>query len=183
MSIDSSWVANELTAIDALGHEPQEKGKRLETLVATIFSLVSGLQYEGANLLNFYRTEEVDLLFWNDRERDGVHFLDCPLIIECKSSKTPLSGRDLRYFATMLRDKGRSSGVLVALAGVAGDEEAVTAGFYHMTASLIEGVTVLVVTRDDLLALQSGADLVALLKRRLLSVVKSQVLQAAAAVR
>ena len=180
MSLNTAWVVAELSAIDALGHKPQEKGKRLELLVTAIFSLVPGLEYEGTNPLNLYLTEELDLLYWNDRERDGVHFLDCPLIVECKSSKTALSGRDLRYFATTLRDKGRTSGVLVALAGIAGNEKATTAGYYHMSAALHEGVNILVVTREDLLALTSGVDLVALLRRRLLSLVRSQVLEAAA---
>lgn len=181
MTLDSAWIAAELSAIDALERKSQEKGKRLETLVSTIFLRVAGLQYEGTNLKNFYRTEEIDLLFWNDRERDGVHFLDCPLIVECKSSATPLAGRDLRYFATTLQDKGRTSGVLVALAGLAGNEEGASAGYYHMTAALGQGTNVLLVTRADLLALTSGADLVALLKRRLLSLVKMQILEAATA--
>ena len=180
MTIDAAWIANELSVIDRLDHEPQKKGKRLETLIKGIFLTVPGLEFDAADRRNFYQTEEIDILFWNDFERDGVHFLDCPLIVECKSSKTPLSGRDLRYFATTLRDKGRRSGVLVALAGVAGKEENATAGFFHMTAALHEGVTVLVVTREDLLALSSVSNLVKLLKQRQLSLVRSQVLDAAA---
>lgn len=178
MTLDPAWIASELAEIDSLGEKPQEKGKRLETLIASIFSDVEGLHFELSNLKNFYQTEEIDLLFWNDRERHGLHFLDCPLIVECKSSKSALSGRALRYFATTLADKGRSSGVLVALSGVAGKETAATAGFYHMTAALTQGVSVLLVTREDLLSLTSGAGLVALLKRRLLSLVTSQVLDA-----
>lgn len=180
MTLDPTWIAGELKAIDGLGGKPQEKGKRLETLMATIFSDVDGLSLELANSKNFYQTEEIDLLFWNDRERNGLHFLDCPLIVECKSSKDALSGRDLRYFATALGDKARSNGILVALSGVAGNEKASTAGFYHMTAALTNGVSVLLVTRADLLSLKSGADLVALLRRRLLALVSSQILNAAA---
>lgn len=181
MTLDPAWVSSELSVIDSLGDKPHDKGRRLEALISEIFSLVSGLEYDGADLLNFYRTEEIDLLFWNDRERDGVHFLDCPLIIECKSSSTPLSGRDLRYFATTLADKGRRSGVLVALGGIAGSESAASAGFYHMTAALGGGVTILVVTRDDLLALTAISGLVALLKRRLLALTRSQILEASGA--
>ena len=92
-------------------------------------------------------------MFWNDRERHGLHFLDCPLIVECESSKSALSGRDLRYFATTLADKGRSSDIIVVLSGVAGKETAATAGFSHMTAALTQGVSVLLVTREDLLSL------------------------------
>ena len=181
MTLNPVWISNELDAIDLLGGRPLEKGQRLEALISAIFSLVSGLEFDSADRLNFYRTEEIDLLFWNDRERDGVHFLDCPLIIECKSSNTPLAGRDLRYFATTLADKGRRSGILVALGGIAGNEESASAGFYHMTAALGGGVTILVVTREDLLALTTVLDLVALLKRRLLALTRSQILEAGGA--
>lgn len=181
MTLDPKWIASELAAIDGLSAKPQEKGNRLEMLIKTIFSDVEGLQFEVSNVLNFYQTEEIDLLFWNDRERRGLHFLDCPLIVECKNSKDALSGRDLRYFADTLRDKGRSSGVLVAISGVAGNKKFARAGFYHMTVALTQGVNILLVTREDLLSLTSGADLVMLLRRRLLSLVSSQVLDAVAA--
>lgn len=101
--------------------------------------------------------------------------------MECESSKSAQSGRDLRYFATTLADKGRSSDILVALSGVAGEETAATAGFSHMTAALTQGVSVLLATREDLLSLTSVVGLGALLKRRLLSLVTSQVLNAGAA--
>ncbi|MDD1498791.1 hypothetical protein PVA19_10245 [Agrobacterium sp. CNPSo 3708] len=183
MSIDPTWIANELTEIGALGCRAQEKGQRLERLIQTIFSEIPGLEFDTADHRNFYQTEEIDLLFWNDRERDGVHFLDCPLIIECKSSATPVSGRDVRYFANTLSDKGRSSGILVALAGVAGDDERVTAGIFHITAALLTRVSVLVVTREDLLSWRSASDIVHTLKRGLLSLVRDQVLAVDAAVR
>jgi len=69
-------------------------------------------------------------------------------------------GPDLRYFATTLRDKGCRSGVPVGLASLAEREENATAGFYHMTAALHESVTILVVTREDFLTLNSVAGFV-----------------------
>jgi hypothetical protein len=175
MTLDPAWIAAALEEIAATP-KAQLKGKRLEDLVRTIFEAVPGLKFEGSNLKNEYGTEEIDLLFWNDSVLDGVYFLDCPLIIECKSSGKPVSGRDVRYFATSLKDKGRRSGVLVALNGIRGDEASISAGYFHLTAALGDGVTILILTADHLRSFKSGADVVAALRKALTELVKRQVL-------
>jgi hypothetical protein len=176
MTLDPVWIAAELDAIEATT-KAQPKGKRLETLVKTIFEAVPGLSFEGSNLLNEYGTEEIDVIFWNDNLREGLHFLDCPLIIECKSSGKPVGGRDVRYFATSLKDKGRRYGVLVALNGITGDEDNISAGYFHLTAAMGDGVTVLILTADDLLKFTCGAEVVAALRRVLTHMVIRQVRQ------
>lgn len=69
----------------------------------------------------------------------------------------------------------------LASSGVASNEKSARAGFYHMTIALTQGVNILLVAREYLLSLTFGADLVTLLRRRLLSLVSAQVLDAAAA--
>jgi hypothetical protein len=118
----------------------------------------------------------MDLYFWNIRGRDGLHFLDCPLIIECKGWSRAISGRELRQFATLLRDRGRQSGIFVALSGITGSSQATTAGFYHLTAALAGGQLVLVVTGEDLASACDPPSLITLLQRRMLDLVKGQVL-------
>lgn len=177
MTLDPEWIADEIANI-ADTSVAQTKGKRLEDLVRKIFETVAGLKFEGSNLVNAYGTEEIDLYFWNDRVVDGLHFLDCPLIIECKSSGQPVSGRDVRYFANTLKDKGRRSGILVALNGITGDETSITAGYFHLTAAMGDGVTVLILTAAHLCVLTSGADVVAALRKAMLEQVKGQVLAA-----
>jgi hypothetical protein len=179
MTLDPTWIADEIKTIEAIT-KAQPKGKRMEDLVKTIFEAVPGLSFEGSNLKNEYGTEEIDLIFWNDNLLEGLHFLDCPLIVECKSSGKPVAGRDVRYFATSLRDKGRRYGVLVALNGITGDEDNLSAGYFHLTAAMGDGVTVLILTADDLVKLASGADVVAALRRVLTHMVVRQVRQSEA---
>ena len=175
MTLSPAWIAAELEGI-AAETKSHLKGKRLEELMQVVFEDVPGLTFEGSNLTNGFGTEEIDLYFWNDSVRDGLHFLDCPLIVECKSSGNPVSGRDVRYFATSLKDKGRRSGILIALNGITGDEEDVTAGYFHLTAALGDGVTVLILTAAHLVSYSSGTDVVADLRKALLALVRSQVL-------
>ena len=131
---------------------------------------------EDQDVQSAYDTEEIDLYFWNDHARDGLHFLDCPLNVECKAWSRPVSGREWRAFATLLRDKGRSSGVFVALEGIAGDALQLSAGFFHLASAMAGRRTVLVITGADLEAIDSPADLARLLRRRMLDQVKGQVL-------
>ncbi len=106
MTLDPAWIAAEIEKIAATP-KAQLKGKRLEDLVRTIFKAVPELKFEDSNVKNEYGTEEIDLLFWNDSVLNGAYFLDCPLIINCKSLGKPVAGRHVRYFATSLKDKGQ----------------------------------------------------------------------------
>ncbi|RVD41227.1 hypothetical protein EN858_16215 [Mesorhizobium sp. M4B.F.Ca.ET.215.01.1.1] len=173
--LDRAHIALEINAIREETEEAHRKGKRLETLIATIFRAVPGLALEDQDVVSDFGTQEIDLYFMNTCPIDGLHFLDCPLIVECKGWSSAVSSRELRYFASLLKDKGRRSGVFIALEGVAGNPANRTAGFFHLTAAMIEGQTVLILTGEDLLDIGSGEDLVKLLQRRLMDQVKSQV--------
>lgn len=144
--------------------------------MARLFSGIPGLSLEDQDVQSNYRTEEIDLYFWNDRAPGGLHFLDCPLIVECKGWSGPLPGRELRHFATLLRDRGRTSGVLVAIQGITGDAAERSAGFFHVAAAMAGGQTVLVITGADLAALQDSAEIVRVLRRRMLDQVRGQTL-------
>ena len=103
-----------------------------------------------------------------------MQFLDCPRIVECKVWTSPVSGRELRYFASLVNDQARRNGILVALHGISGDESGLTAGLYHAAAQ-IERVQVLVVTDEELATLVDSSDLVRLLKRKTLEQTKRQI--------
>ncbi|PZR84760.1 MAG: hypothetical protein DI537_32140 [Stutzerimonas stutzeri] len=175
MTLDPTWIVMELAAIDA-SSDPTVKGRRLEALIRAIFFSVPGLDLEDQDVESAYLTEEIDLYFWNDREREGLHFMDCPLLVECKAWSKPASGRELRYFATTLKDKDRSSGIFVALKGLTGNPAAKSAGFFHVASAMAAGQTVLLITGDDIAKLTCGTDLVRLLRRRLTDQVRDQVL-------
>jgi hypothetical protein len=171
----NSWIRTELAAI-RIATEPRPKGQRLEALIAQIMGGIPGMTLEAQDVRSAYETEEIDLYFWNDRASGGLHFIDCPLIVECKGWSSPVSGRELRTFATLLRDKGRSSGIFVALEGITGDAAERTAGFFHLAAAMAGGQTVLVITGADLETLDAPTDLIRVLQRRMLNQVKGQVL-------
>lgn len=172
-TLDRTFINVELEAIR--DGTDADKGKRLETLIALIFKAIPGLDLDAQDVESDYATEEIDLSFWNERLKEGLHFLDCPLVVECKGWSKPVPGRELRYFATLLKDKGRRSGIFIALEGITGKAEQRTAGFFHVATAMADGQTVLILTGEDLQAVSSGEELVSILRRRLLDQVRSQV--------
>ena len=168
-------IRSELSAIRAT-RDSRLKGERLEALISRVMRGIPGLTLEDQDVENSYGTEEIDLYFWNNRPTNGLHFLDCPLIVECKAWSRPVAGRELRSFATLLRDKGRRSGILIALEGITGDAATRSAGFFHLSSALAGGQTVLVVTGADLEAIDTPGALVRTLRRRMLDQVRGQVL-------
>ena len=164
----------ELAAV-AAERDGQRKGRLLEQVIGGLFSLLPGLTLEGEDVVNAFGSEEIDLIFWNEQLEAGLRFLDCPLIVECKGWSRPVAGREVRYFATELKDKGRRNGVFVALNGITGDEQNLTAAFFHVAAAMIEGVQVLVLTGEELAALNHAEDLVPIFKRKLLGMTRQQI--------
>jgi hypothetical protein len=164
-------------ALDAVAAETdsQRKGRLLETMIAELFAMIPGLELDGEDVVNAFQSEEVDLIFWNDQHEQGFRFLDCPLVIECKGWSRPVAGREVRYFATELKDKGRRNGIFVALKGITGDEQNLTAAFFHVAAAMIEGVQVLVVTGEELAGLEHAEDLISLFRKKLLGMTRQQI--------
>jgi hypothetical protein len=163
--------------LDAIAIElnPERKGRLLETMIADLFASIPGLALDGQDVVNAFRSEEIDLIFWNYQHDQGFRFLDCPLIVECKGWSRPVAGREVRYFATELKDKGRRNGIFVALNGITGDERNLTAAFFHVAAAMIEGVQVLVLTGEELAAIQQVEDLISIFRRKLLGMTRQQI--------
>ncbi|WP_020205743.1 restriction endonuclease [Cupriavidus sp. WS] len=164
----------QLDAIAAEAHA-QRKGKLLERLIAVLFCSLPGIELDDEDVVNAFDSEEIDLIFWNAQHDQGLRFLDCPLVVECKCWSTPVPGREVRYFATQLKDKGRRNGIFIALNGITGNENNLTAAFFHVAAAMIEGVQILVVTGAELAALNHAEDLIPLLRRKLLEQTRQQI--------
>ena len=173
-------IAIDLTReLDAIRSEKnaQTKGRLLEELIARLFCMLPGITLDARDVLNSYHSEEIDLVFWNDQLERSLRFLDCPLIIECKGWSKPVSGREIRYFATELKDKARRNGIFIALTGITGDITDLSASFFHIAASMIDGVQVLVITGDELSSIRFADDIVSILRRKLLELTKLQIMQ------
>lgn len=145
------------------------KGEALENLGRYLFERMMGISCEGKNILDGPRAHELDLAFFNDQTRSPIGFLDAVVIVECKASEQPVGSDAVRWFVGKLRDRGSHHGILIALNGITGENDGQTSAHGEVfTALSRDMVRVLILTRDEIEALNCGADLAALFKRKLL---------------
>ena len=103
------------------GRTTSERGEALEDLVCYLFEKLPGLSVTRRNRLNVFRSEEIDVAFWNDRDPSGLHFLPNIMLVECKNWSAPVSNSEVSWFDTKLRNRGLDFGVLITFSGITGD--------------------------------------------------------------
>ncbi len=145
-----------------------EKGKALEDLICYLFEKIPGLSLTERNVKNAYESEEIDVAFFNDQHAAGLKFLSQILIVECKNWNTPVGSSQVDWLASKVRRRSLECGILVAANGITGDEADGKAAQDIVKAALMEGIRLLVITREHIEGLQSTKDLVTLLKRKML---------------
>lgn len=61
------------------------KGQIFEDLICYIFEQVPGVSITRRNILNPYRSEEIDIGAWNEKAAAGLSFLPNTILIEAKN--------------------------------------------------------------------------------------------------
>jgi hypothetical protein len=167
--ISKKRVATFLTA-GANAATTTEQGRAYEDLVCYLFESVPGITETFRNQLNVLHSEEIDVVFWNDRATEGFWFLQELILVECKDWSSPVGSQHVSWFLNKLRTKALLSGVLVAANGITGSIQDRTAAHTIIAQALLEGRRIIVLTTDDLLAINSPAALVTLVKKKLCQV-------------
>ena len=148
------------------------KGAALEELAKYVLEKVPGLVFHGKNILDGQRVHELDVIFWNRQHRSDLAFLDPVVIVECKNTGNPVGSAAVGWFVRKLQDRGSTYGLLVALNGITGDANQATSAYREVrTALMRDGVKILIVAREELLALETTDDLAELLQTKLLDLV------------
>ena len=62
-----------------------EKGRSLEDLACYLFEQVPGVCISKRNKLNTFKSEEIDVAFWNRPNENGFYFLPNIILVECKN--------------------------------------------------------------------------------------------------
>jgi hypothetical protein len=145
-----------------------DKGRTFEEISAYVFSALEGVEvtHRDARM----EAEELDLVLWNAQIEAVLRPWDDVILVECKNWSQAIGAPVLDSFIGKLRRRSCTTGILVAANGVTGGfingdgNEAGAIGI--MTAALQEGIRVIVITKDDLIALTSVDDLRNLIKHR-----------------
>jgi hypothetical protein len=153
-----------------LADTPDEKGRIFEDLAVYLMEKFQGVRVADRNILDNTGSQELDVVFWNNRTKSPFDFLDPILISECKNEGNPLSSAKCREFASKLRSRGASTGLLISSSGIAGQLN----GYRHANSVIMDALTadkikIIVLDRPDILLLGNTNDLIGLITDKYLN--------------
>jgi hypothetical protein len=170
---DASRIQELLARCDDANLSNTARGRALETLVAELFTAIPGVTFDERDRLDVFEAQEIDVGIWNDGDSLGLQGFEQVILIECKNWQQPVGSLEVAWFDTKLRLRGLSFGVLVAMNDITGSAYALTSAHFIVAAALREGRAIVVLTRQQIEALDTTDDLVELLKRKRLALVVS----------
>jgi hypothetical protein len=146
------------------------KGRIFEDLIVYLFERFSGVRVAERNVLDNTGAQELDVVFWNNRVRSPFDFLDPILISECKNEAASLSSAKCREFVAKLRSHGSNTGLLISSSGIAGQLN----GYRYANSVIMDALTadrikVIVLDRDEILALNTTDDLIRVITEKYLN--------------
>lgn len=148
----------------------QQRGALLESAACLLFESMSGVSVADRNVTNTAGTEEIDIIFWNERRLKGLFFLEAPFLLECKNWGHKVPGHEIVYFANSMRGRCCRDGILIASNGITGTPGQLNEAHYEIAMAARNGQRILVLERNEIEALTSSEGLVALLKKKVLEV-------------
>ena len=171
MAVIDRQVLEDFIRIGANAPNTTEQGQALENLICSLFSLVPGITITHRNTLNVFKTEEIDVALWNDREDTGLSFLPNIILVECKNWSDRVSSEEVNWFDSKLRNRGLDFGILVSPKGITGDQSKLTAAHKVISSAQLERRRLVILTTDEILDLKNTDELSHLLKIKLCNLV------------
>jgi len=150
-----------------------EKGRALEDLICYIFEQVPGINIGKRNALNTFKSEEIDVAFWNRREADGFYFLPQIILVECKNWSKPVGSEEVNWFDSKLKRRGQTFGILIAVNGITGNSQKIESAHEIIRVALSEGRQLIVITQSEIKDLRSTEDLIKIIQEKLCELVVS----------
>lgn len=146
---------------------PAAKGKALEDLIAYIFNKIPGVDISHRNAVDYSKSQEIDLAFWNDKKANGFYFLPDIILVECKEWDIPVSSMHVQWFISKVEDRGLDFGILIAANGITGDHEELNSSRERIALALSKNRRLIVITRDDILCMKESKCLIRLIKGKI----------------
>ena len=150
-----------------------EKGRRLEDLAVYLFAKIPGISITARNKKNTYDTEEIDVALWNEQHPRGFKALNFLILVECKNWTSPVGSMEVNWFLTKIKNRALNFGILIASNGITGSDEDKKHAHDVVSKALAEGIRMILLTREEILALTDSDELVRLVKRKLCELIVS----------
>lgn len=145
------------------------RGQALEDLTKYLFRRIPGVRFSNQDVITAMGSEEIDLVFWNDRINGGLSFLPYVLLFECKNWHAPLNSAAVSFFIQKITSRHLEYGFLIAANGITGNAQDLTAAHAQIeTAFLQNRIRTIVLTRREIENLTSTEALVLLVQDKIL---------------
>jgi hypothetical protein len=146
------------------GATEDERGKKYEALLVYVFESVPNV-IVAANTKNYFGAEQIDIAVSNG---GGFPGLPDEFLVECKNYAHPVDSKAVGYFLFICVSRRAKLAIVAANSGLSGQADDMTYAHSLAFSGSAMGCRLIVITKDDLLALTSSADLVDMLRRRYL---------------
>ena len=148
------------------------RGQVLEDLMIYILGRIPGVRFVQRDIRVAGGSEEIDLVFWNDRVPNGLPYLPHILVFECKNWMAPVDSAAVAFFANKVRTRHLECGFLVATNGVTGDPVNITAAHQHIDLAFVrDNVRLVVFDRAEIEALSSTDHFSQLIQQKIAQIV------------
>ena len=172
MNAFQSEVETLFKVADAATTNPA-KGKAFEDLVCYVFESIPGLANTQRNAMNVFDTEEIDVAFWNEQDPAGLKSFNPMVLVECKNWSSRVGSIEVSWFLAKIEHRGLDFGVLVAVNGITGNANDITAAHHTIAVALAKKIRLIVIDRTEIEALDSGTALVKLIKDKMCRLIVS----------
>lgn len=140
-----------------------EKKESLENLVSLMVKDLQGFDVKHIDKGGI--DNEVDIFVINESNDIFLKQLGTPVLIECRNWNRPMPAKAIRDFGGKLRDKNVSTGIIVSLKGVTGDENK-AAKVSIRTFLSRDKIRIIVLEEEDLRKVARGESFRALLRNK-----------------
>lgn len=148
------------------------RGQALEDLMIYVLRRVPGVRFVERDVRVAAGSEEIDLVFWNDRLPNGFAFLPNILVFECKNWAVPVNSAAVSFFANKVRTRHLECGFLIAANGITGDAAELTAAHQHVDLAFVrDNVRLLVFERAEMEGLSHTDQLLRLIQHKIAQIV------------
>ncbi len=150
-----------------------DKGRALEDLVCYLFEKIPGVSLTQRNVKNTFDSEEINVAFFNEQHPAGLKFLDNFILAECKNWSGAVGSSEVAWFLSKIANRSLDFGILIAANGVTGNADDAKQAHDIASKALARGVRLVVITRQEIEALQASKDLVTLIKTKVCQLILS----------
>lgn len=163
-------IADRETIVGNLASEAAAtRGKALEDLTSAVFESIPGVSISKTRIKDDAQSQELDIVAWNDKYREGFHFLSEILFFEAKNWSRPVGSAEVAWFYWKLRHGNARHGFLVIASELTGDPHDATSAHRILYSAQYDGYYLIPVSVDELLAQDDTGQFIELIKDKLMN--------------